>query len=66
MTNPQLTRLELKPGEARVLEMIWAPGPEYKGEGVRIAGRVTWCAERDTCYNEVGLGLGVELPLFGP
>ena len=64
--TPDLTRLELKPGESRILEMIWAPGPEYKGKPVRIAGRVWSCAESDTCYNEIGLGVGVELPLFGP
>ncbi|MBI4786652.1 MAG: hypothetical protein HY782_06360 [Chloroflexi bacterium] len=65
----ELTRLELKPGESRVLEMIWAPGPEYKQQiyaPVTIAGRVWWCADKDTCYNEIGLGVGVELPLFGP
>lgn len=36
----ELTRLELKPGESRILEMIWAPSEEYKFQVISISGRV--------------------------
>ncbi len=55
----ELTRLELKPGESRVIEMIWTPGQEDKHISVGIAGRVWYCDYNDTCYNEARVGVTV-------
>ena len=63
--TPELTRLELKPGESRVLEMIWTPSQPDKYHDLRIAGSVWYCDYNDTCYTEVRLGVKVGLPLFG-
>ncbi len=57
--TPELTRLELKPGEARVIEMIWTPSQRDYQYDRRIAGRVWYCDGPDLCYNEVGLGVTV-------
>lgn len=64
LLTPELTHLELKPGESRALEMIWAPGQEYKQRPVSIAGKV-WCGDTDAYFNEVRLGVAVEFVL-GP
>ncbi len=59
--TPELSRLELKPGEVRIIEMIWRPGEEYSMDlrPVTIDGRVWWCSDKESCYNHVGLGITV-------
>jgi len=54
-----ITRLELKPGESKVIEVTWKPGAEYNHQVVSIAGLIWWCAEDKPCYNEVGLTITV-------
>ena len=63
--TPEITRLELKPGESKVIEMAWKPGAEYDQKGARISGQVWWCAEDRPCYNEVGLPLTIGF-VFSP
>jgi hypothetical protein len=55
----EITRLELKPGESKVIEMTWKPGVEYDRKVTHISGLVWWCAEDKPCYNEVGLTITV-------
>jgi len=57
--TPEITRLELKPGESKVIEMIWKPGEEWYRKVVGIDGFVWWCAEDRPCFNRVGLTLTV-------
>jgi len=61
----ELTRLELKPGESRVIEMIWIPNEEDNYNVRDAEGRVWWCDYIDTCYQKVLLGVEIGLPPFG-
>jgi hypothetical protein len=57
--TPELTRLELKPGESKTIEMTWSPGKEFDQQVVSIDGYVWWCAEDKPCFNQVGVGISV-------
>ena len=59
LPTPDITRLELKPGESKAIEMTWKPGEEYNHQVVSIDGFVWWCAEDRPCFNRVGLTITV-------
>jgi hypothetical protein len=56
--TPELTRLELQPGQEKTLEMTWVPDARYERVVVHVGGYL-WFGPEDWQYGDTGLTVTV-------
>jgi hypothetical protein len=56
--NPDITRLELKPGQEKTIDVTWTPGEEYEGVVANVTGFLQYGPE-EWQYGHTGVAVSV-------